>query len=300
MFPISSRIILIGAANRVELADHIIEAGRNSSLNLSLLAVEASTRSPIATRANVATTNLSFPSSDFTEFLVENFSSPGDVILPLMDSSIASVFGASSSIVTPVTKSSVSVLDKKHLKSLCATLGVQTPEDVRKGIAHVRPIFGNGSKGISVVDLDSINTHLDHSFYLYEEVLDGKEVSVDTYVFQDGTYSAIARERLRVVGGEVQHTLTRDLSDLERKNVEALLLELNLRGPLNFQFMGEDSKLLEINPRFGGGSTASIKAGWLANHWLLEEYCLGNPMTSPKPFFNHVEVIRAWKDYVWR
>jgi hypothetical protein len=64
--------------------------------------------------------------------------------------------------------------------------------------------------------------------------------------------------------------------------------------------MGESSKILEINPRFGGGSTASIKAGWLANQWLVEEYCLGKSMTSPEPEFKHVEVIRAWKDYVWR
>ena len=296
----SNRIVLIGAANRVELADHLLEAAQKFGLKLSLTSVEASSLAPIGTRSTVVQTNLSYQSQEFTSFLVENFSLAGEIVLPLMDSSIESIYRASSDINTPVTKASVEVLDKKFLKSACTNIGVDIPKDVNSGTAHVRPIFGNGSKDLSIVDLDVSETATNRDVFLYEEILEGEEVSLDTYVFQDGSYSAIARDRLRVVGGEVQHTKTRDLNNLEQRYLDALLMEFPLRGPINVQFMGPDCKLLEINPRFGGGSTASIKAGWLANEWLLQEYCLGNVMTSPNNKFRHVEVKRAWKDYVWR
>jgi carbamoylphosphate synthase large subunit len=102
------------------------------------------------------------------------------------------------------------------------------------------------------------------------------------------------------VGGEVQHTRTRELTKLEKSRIDALLSEFKLMGPINVQFMGPDLKLLEINPRFGGGSTASIKAGWTATTWFLQEYVLGHSQVNQGNDFKHVEVMRAWKDYVWR
>jgi len=220
-------------------------------------------------------------------------------LLPLMDSSIESVLKVGSLASYPVTEDSLTVLNKRHLKDICKVIGVPTPNDVTSGWAHVKPVFGNGGKGAGVTNLGDGKVK-DLTNFIYEEILVGPEVSVDVYIFADGHYSAIARDRLNVVGGEVQHTKTRDLTDPEKTYIDALLSELRLRGPVNVQFMGPDLKLLEINPRFGGGSTASIKAGWQATTWFSQEYLLEQSQVKQTSEFKHVEIVRAWKDYVWR
>ena len=292
-------LVLIGAANRVEFIDLAESAASNLGIDLRLISVELNERVPIASKASVVTTPLQFGSMEFAEFLTNRFRGANFLVLPFMDSSVRRVYEAKSNFKSPVSEDSVRVLNKSYLKALCEKVSIPVPRNVSSGSAHVRPIFGNGGVGVSKTHLSGLES-LNHEAFLYEELLTGPEVSLDVYVFLDGTYSAIARDRLRIVGGEVQHTHTRDTSEIEREVLEKLLSSLALRGPLNIQLMGEEPRLLEINPRFGGGSTASIHAGWSAPNWLIQEYLLGRTPSEIRPAFKHVEVIRAWKDYIWR
>ena len=291
--------MLIGAGNRVEFINLAKRAASDLAIDLRIISVEFSERVPIASKASVVSTPLQFRSVEFSEFLTDRFSGDNFLVLPFMDSSVDAIYEAKSNFKSPVGEDSVRVLDKAYLKSLCEKISISVPRNVSSGSAHVRPIFGNGGIGISKTELSGSGL-LNHQTFLYEELLTGPEVSLDVYVFLDGTYSAIARDRLRIVGGEVQHTKTRDTSEIERDILEKLMASLELRGPLNIQLMGEEPRLLEINPRFGGGSTASIHAGWNAPNWLLQEYLLGRTLSETSPVFNHVEVVRAWKDYIWR
>jgi carbamoylphosphate synthase large subunit len=81
--------------------------------------------------------------------------------------------------------------------------------------------------------------------------------------------------------------------------VKDLLNATSLRGPLNIQLMGQFSTLIEINPRFGGGSTASLHAGWPALRWFLHEYALQRDVNEKTVLLRHVEVKRSWTDHVW-
>ena len=291
--------MLIGAGNRVEFADLALSAAADLGINLRLISVEFDEKTPIASRADIITTPLLFSAEEFTEFLRNRFSGENYLVLPFMDSAVFRICGAKSHFKSPVGADAAKVLNKDYLKRLCEKNGIPIPKNVSSGEAHIRPIFGNGGIGIARTTISSTEP-LNLDEFLYEEVLSGPEVSLDVYIFMDGTYSAIARDRLRVVGGEVQHTKTRDASQVEIGILEKLLSSLELRGPVNIQLMGEDPKLLEINPRFGGGSTASIHAGWPAIKWLMQEYFLGSTPLMTRPEFKHVEVVRAWKDYLWR
>ncbi len=68
---------------------------------------------------------------------------------------------------------------------------------------------------------------------------------------------------------------------------------------MNFQFIGKPSVLLEINPRFSGGSTASISAGWLGPEWLIKEYLMKTGIDLGSNY-SHVHVVRSRKDHIRR
>ncbi len=289
---------LIGAANRVAFAELLQEAALKLDLFLELHSIERFERVPIASVAHITTSSHEYHSAKFQDFLNDFTLVDRGLILPLMDRAIAPVIKCNGRFTSPVNEVSLQVLNKLFLKQECEKIGVATPSHAHSGIVHKRPIYGNGGSGAGTANMDLED--IDESKFLYEEIVLGPEVSIDAYVFVDGTYAAIARDRLRIVGGEVQHTRTRELTTEESNILLVLLSYFPLRGPLNLQFKGKPLKLLEINPRLGGGSTASIRAGWHAPRWLLEEYCLEIGASFREPIFQHVEVNRSWQDFVWR
>ncbi len=292
-------VLLIGAANRVELATFLLKAGEFFGREVSLVSIESSRRVPIATLARIEQLQEDYESNEFRDelsriFEVGNF----DLVLPLMDAAIKAVVELG--LPSPANLHSVSSLNKRNLKETAKSLGIRVPQLVEAGPAHIRPVFGNGGKGVRVVQQAELLGEEIRAHYLIEEILPGPEFSFDVYAFLDGDFQVSARERIKVVGGEVQHTRTRRPSQAEIEMIGKLLDALPLRGPLNFQFRGEPLRLLEINPRFGGGSTASIHSGWSGPKWLIAEYLLREPSKLEIEPLSEVEVVRAWKDFVWR
>lgn len=292
-------ILLIGAANRFELATFLLQAGDFFDREVSLVSIERSNRVPIATLARIEQVQHDFASIEFRDelsriFRVESF----DLVLPLMDGAIQAVVELG--LPSPANIHSISCLNKRNLKETAKSLGIPVPQFVEIGPAHIRPVFGNGGKGIRVVQQAELIGEELKTQSLVEEILQGPEFSFDVYAFLDGDFQVSARERIKVVGGEVQHTRTRRPSQLEIEMIGKLLDAIPLRGPLNFQFRGEPLHLLEINPRFGGGATASIHSGWSGPKWLMAEYLLREPSRIEIEPVTEVEVLRAWRDFVWR
>ena len=125
----------------------------------------------------------------------------------------------------------------------------------------------------------------------------GSETSIDVYVSKENIFCAIARDRIQISDGEVVETRTRNLTLDEYEIVNQLVQNTHLRGPINVQLIGTEKLLLDLNPRFSGGSTASIHAGWNAIRWLINEYLFENEIVFPSTF-NHVHVIRSKRDHV--
>jgi len=146
----------------------------------------------------------------------------------------------------------------------------------------VKPRFGSASLGLRVatdragLEAAAAST----SELIVETVAPGIEHTIDLLASKDGhCRCAVPRRRLEVRSGEVSKSVTVDkesLIDLGHRLCEALP---GPYGALNVQvFEGPDGALrvIELNPRFGGGYPLTWQAGADFPRWMLEEI-LGRP-----------------------
>ena len=136
---------------------------------------------------------------------------------------------------------------------------------------------------------------------IFQPFIKGLEVSVDAYVdLNKKVKGVIIRSRIIIVNGESQITeiiINEELEKIFKKIIESL----NLYGHINLQaFIGKNNKIsiIECNPRFGGASTLSIKAGLDSFYWFILESSGVNvnnyPFLKPK---KSLKQIRFSQDY---
>ena len=113
--------------------------------------------------------------------------------------------------------------------------------------------------------------------YIIQPFVKGTEYTVDVFCDQDGqTVSVTPRVRLSVRSGEVLKTkITADRQIIEE--CERIIERFCPIGPLTIQLIRQDSdgtdQFIEINPRFGGGSPLSMKAGARSAEAILKLLC---------------------------
>jgi carbamoyl-phosphate synthase large subunit len=126
-----------------------------------------------------------------------------------------------------------------------------------------KPKIGRGSKGVVVVQTAEQLATLPEDSYLFQELLEGPEVTVDAFFDSSGKLIlTVPRIRARIdqgisVEGEVFESAELDALIGGIANV------LKFVGPVNLQFMrGKDGyKLIEINARASGGTGITMNAG---------------------------------------
>ncbi len=127
-----------------------------------------------------------------------------------------------------------------------------------------KPRNGSASKGI--LKIDSYEKLIKKEIgdnYLFQEFIDGDEITVDLFSDGSGTcYEIIQRKRLKIRGGEVERGVTIK-NEQVHSVVEEIVKSYKPFGVVNLQFIlkGKQPYLLEINPRFGGGYPLSYQAG---------------------------------------
>jgi carbamoyl-phosphate synthase large subunit len=168
--------------------------------------------------------------------------------------------------------------DKRLFVQWCSEKRFPTPRmvptgGVRSGRAgfsefplFARPAIGQGSLGSWVVKTPEMMAALEPmaNELIIQEMVTDPEYSVDVLSSFEGTaLQAVVRRRLVVRGGESTTTQVVQCHELE-----ALALKvcdgLGLVGHSVVQaFWSEQNgpRLIEVNPRFGGASTLSIRAG---------------------------------------
>ncbi|MCR5847802.1 MAG: ATP-grasp domain-containing protein [Lachnospiraceae bacterium] len=134
----------------------------------------------------------------------------------------------------------------------------------------VKPSDGMGSMGVFVAkDPDDLAYALKKtSDPIIQEKMEGSEFTMDVLCDMEGNIIyVVPRERLEVRDGEVNKSrvvLDEGIIALSKKVVESMKNEGGVRGPLTLQcFKTKEGalKMLEINPRFGGGVPLSFAAG---------------------------------------
>lgn len=161
----------------------------------------------------------------------------------------------------------------------------------------VKPVFGSASVGVRRVHrpaelLALRGQGLD---VVVQEIARGSEYTVHTYVDrQRRCLAAVPCKRLEVRGGEVSKGLTVRHEGLMELASQVSSQLPGAYGPLNVQiFLSEDGDLrvIEINPRFGGGYPLADRAGMASPRWLLEE-ALGRRPLGCEDWIDDLAMLR--------
>jgi len=304
-----SRIYFLGAGNRTTMAE-IFLSELNKSFNQSweFFSVESPSEilPPIGDFLPIYI-GPDFDSIEFDYLLDKAIDECSNVLfIPFMDSACRALSKWAQSRGEfqgfAGTPDSSLLSDKLFLQTTLPLFGFSTPQFTGESeMVIVKPRFGFGSRDLQVMQTSAFEILGDNwdSSWVVQDFIPGPEVSVDVYVTKLNEFVAISRDRIRVSEGEVLETRTRDLDSFELNLVETLVTSMRIRGPINIQLIGDEKLVLEVNPRFSGGATASIAAGWNAPAWLISEYLLKKPVYLDAKF-NHVHVVRSRRDHVRR
>ncbi|MFB3880270.1 MAG: ATP-grasp domain-containing protein [Armatimonadota bacterium] len=186
------------------------------------------------------------------------------------------------------------------------TVRQATPEEVLARPGEWRfPLIAKprgGSAGLGVVCARSPEAlqvaAAERDDLVVQEIAPGREHTVNLYVDRTGRcLCAVPHLRMEVRSGEVSKAMTvkdRGLIAAAKRLAETLP---EARGPLNFQCFVDEApsprtyresqgegdpriRIIEINPRFGGGYPLTHAAGANCTRWLLQETA-GLPVDEP-------------------
>lgn len=153
------------------------------------------------------------------------------------------------------------------------------PMQTDRAPAIAKHRYGYASKGIfvlkSAVELAAFRARPDAGDYLIQKFVEGPEYTVDAFVAKDGSIvDILSRRRLVVEAGVVLNSRTEWHGEIVNAT-ERILSRPGWRGPVTLQYIvGADgeARIIEINPRFGGGVTHSIHCGLHMPKWIIKEW----------------------------
>lgn len=163
----------------------------------------------------------------------------------------------------------------------------------------VKPRVGSGSHGVYVLsDQFALDAVMKNGKNIIQEFLPGDEYSVDLYVGQSGAVHAVVpRLRLKVDSGVA--ITSRTVFDYELiLNACTVAQIINLRGVANVQFRRDPNgipKLLEVNPRFAGTMSLTVKSGVNIPQMALDELFGIPPQPGIIPF-QEIGMVRTYRD----
>lgn len=150
----------------------------------------------------------------------------------------------------------------------------------------VRPVTGAGGRGARALpsrrEWEALENNQD---YLVHPVIEAPEYSIDLLMDLEGgkALDAICRERIQVVAGESKISRTVDLGELAALT-KRMGETLGLVGHNTVQAFIDPARgplFIEVNPRFGGASNLSIRAGLDSPRRILQ--MLGGDVSAYMP-----------------
>ena len=138
---------------------------------------------------------------------------------------------------------------------------------------------------------------------LVQEVISGQEITIDVLVdFKGDVRCVVPRERLEVRSGEVSKARTVKNLDIIREAKRLVETLGAMSGIITIQCFlteGGEIKIIEMNPRFGGGIPLSIKAGASFPRWILQFWLGKKPRIKLDGWRDNLLMLR-YDEAVWR
>jgi carbamoyl-phosphate synthase large subunit len=198
--------------------------------------------------------------------------------------------------------------DKMATFEALRAAGIDTPstwlwDDAVKRKRHTFPYFLKPRSGSAAMG-NFVVRNRDELFLfgrrvhepIVQEFVEGIEHTLDVYTGFDGKPRCVVpRRRLEVRGGEVSKALVvKDpaLMAMGRRVAEMLG---ECRGVVTMQCIvtpADRIRVIEVNPRFGGGVPLAIKAGADFPKWILSELIGRKPRIDPMGFRDDIAMLR--------
>lgn len=304
------RMLWLGAAKRVSLFEMFETSAASMGVDLTGLTVETSPLVPLGSKCEVVI-GPRFRSNEFADHLLHTVARHEiDVVIPFMDSATVAL-----SMIAPQLQS-LGCLPLVSSHALCVAMEDKRlsehwfdHQEIPRPMARTFPMIVKSRLGFgardqaNVRDATELGTFLlgkNADDYILQELLEGSEYTVDAYVDGAGKMlGAMSRLRVTVVGGEVESSQAQ-YAHHAMPFVHRALAAPGWRGPITLQFFESangDARIIEINPRFGGGAPHSIHAGLPLPEWVISE-TLGLPL-RPCPELNYNSFMTRYRKEVF-
>jgi carbamoyl-phosphate synthase large subunit len=194
--------------------------------------------------------------------------------------------------------------DKRAFVAACRAQGLETPRTYAPGQAperfpvFVRPVTGAAGAGARRVErAEDLPAGAD---LLVQDFDTAPEWTVDVLMDLSGRpLQAVARRRLQVRAGEAVKSQVMDAPDLTQAALR-LCETLGLVGHNVVQAFYEPGlppRFIEVNPRFGGASNLSIRAGLASPERLLQMLAgEADAAAAPRPIRHGLMMLRYAED----
>lgn len=309
------RLLLTCVGRRVELIRAFRDAGKRLGLQLEVHGADSSRFAPGLSFVDRAHQVATIASGRYTDSLTEMVEKHRvDLLIPLIDTELALIAGARerfSELGCRAVISSPAVIatcrDKLATYRMLTAAEIDTPatlpwvaamEQKRHRFPYfMKPRAGSAALGNYVIhNIDELRVFGARvKDAIVQEFVKGEEHTLDVYCGFNGVpQCAVPRKRLEVRTGEVSKGVTVDDEPVRSaaRRVAAALAEC--RGVITVQCIKMSDgrvRVIEINPRFGGGAPLSIRAGADFPRWILEEH-LGHKPRIPKAFEADLAMLR--------
>ncbi len=162
----------------------------------------------------------------------------------------------------------------------------------------LKPRTGSASKGNYIVhDVRHLKTLLQVvPEPIVQEFVRGVEHTLDVYTGFDGRPRCVVpRQRIEVRGGEVTKARTVRHEGIIAAGVRVAEALKHCTGLITIQLIltpGGRIRIIEVNPRFGGGAPLGIRAGANSPKWLLAEWLGKEPRIRIDQFQDGLLMLR--------
>ncbi|MBE6556383.1 MAG: ATP-grasp domain-containing protein [Ruminococcaceae bacterium] len=285
------KIVLTSVGRRVELVQAFRNAAEELHIELTLIGADITETAPALVFCDEKRIVPRIRDEAYLPTLLDMCREENvDCLIPTIDTDLLLLAQHKSQFESLGTKVLVASAKKVQLcrdKNLTSdyfmSLGLRAPKsyhtvDTYEGgfPAFIKPKDGSSSvnafKANTEEELRSLADRIED--YVIQPFVDGKEYTVDVFCRYDGEPVFITpRERMAVRAGEVLKTkIVQDKTIIEE--IKALVSDFKPSGAITVQLIRDEKTgidyYIEINPRFGGGSPLSMKAGADSSKAILQ------------------------------
>lgn len=310
------RVLFTCAGRRVELVRAFQRAAEKLGLSLTTHGADVTQLAPAMHCVDRAHIVPPIASADYVPRLLDLVKRRRiDLLVPLLDAELTPIADAREEFRS---RGCVALISSPQVVRACRdklltfhTLrdgGIDTPETwtwskaIERAEHHfpyyLKPRSGSAAMGNYIVaNVDELRTFgLRVRDAIVQEYVEGWEHTIDVYTGLDGVpRCAVPRKRLEVRTGEVSKGVVVKDPRIMAVGIRVAEMLGACRGVITVQCMVTPAgriRVIEVNPRFGGGVPLSIHVGADFPRWILQEWLGRRPRIRPDGFRDDVAMLR--------